>query len=193
MDRRAFNSLALFWAQAKPKPRRRARDLFLESVGGGEALGLRYTVFRNNEGTWVEAPLDALRTGDRIRLLVESSGSGQLHVLTRNAAGEWEPAAPDLPVEIDPERAFTLPPTGQWVLDPPAGVETLCLVLWREGDGSLDEVRAEPAKLIAAAETKSRDLVQETVSGPHKEAHYVVNPDTDKAAKVVVELRIRHR
>jgi hypothetical protein len=194
MNRREFQALAFFAAPRKPK----ARDLYLEVAqkeGAAPALGLRYTVFREAAGKWVEAAPDRLRTGDKVRLLVEANTAGKLFVLARTNAGKWEAAAPDFPVDVAPDRAYTLPPAGTWVLDPPAGVETLCLILWRAGDASLRELikAAEPEPLLAAALVKSRDLVFEAGGVANKETHYVVNTQRDETAKVVVEVRLRHR
>ena len=191
MTRRLFIPVTLMAAQKKP----RARDLFYEAAET-PALGVRYTLFREVAGKWQEVPRGmTLDTGGRVRMLFESNTEGELFLLARTAEGKWEPAAPQLPVTIAPDRPYTLPPGGEWILDPPAGEEVLHLIFGRQGEDSLKELmKGAGEPLIAAAKVKSRDLILEVAPGAKTEAaSYAVNPSRERDAKVAVEIHIRHR
>ena len=191
MTRRLFIPVTLMAAQKKP----RARDLFYEAAEKS-ALGVRYTLFREVDGKWQEVPRGmTLDTGGRVRMLFESNTEAELFLLARTAEGKWESAAPQLPVTIAPDRPCTLPPGGEWILDPPAGEEVLHLIFGRQGEDSLKELmKGAGEPLIAAAKVKSRDLILEVAPGVKTEAaSYAVNPSRERDAKVAVEIHIRHR
>jgi hypothetical protein len=133
-------------------------------------------------------------------VLFESNTEGGLYLLVRGENGKWAPAAPNLPVRIAPDRPYTLPPNGLWVLDPPSGEDTLFLIFSRQGDDSLEklieEAADDAAKVIEAAKVKSRDLILDLDAEPSvrsEPARYAVNPSPRKDAQVALELRIRHR
>ena len=192
MTRRVF--VPMMAAQRRPQ----ARDLYYEPPQK-QTLGLRYTLFREVRGKWLEVPWAApFRTGDHIRMLFESNTDGDLFLLTPAGQGVWEPAAPNLPVAISPGRPYSLPATGLWVLEPPAGEDVLLLVFGRKGDASLDRLmerarQGSSAELIVQAQLRARDLVLEKEQAAQETTRYAVNPSPKMDAKVVVEVRIRHR
>jgi hypothetical protein len=155
-------------------------------------LGLRYSVLRREEnGKFVEVDPDAtFRSGDRIRLHVDTNTPGYLYVVMQGSSGNWRLLFPSSEVEggsnrIEKGSAQQIPAgdTGQFVFDQQSGTEKLFLVLSRKPEGDLDKLiysitgGGSPGdkKLMAKAtvgddvvnrlreEVKSRDLVFEKV------------------------------
>lgn len=155
-------------------------------------LGLRYTVLkRDDSGKFVEVDPDStFRSGDRIRLSVDTNTPGYLYVVMQGSSGNWRLLFPSPDVEggsnrIEKGASQQIPPgdTGQFVFDQQAGTEKLFLVLSRKPESDLDKLiysitggaSSADRTLMAKAtvsddvvnrlrqEVKSRDLVFEKV------------------------------
>jgi hypothetical protein len=154
-------------------------------------LGLRYSVLkREDSGKFVEVDPDAtFRSGDRIRLRVDTNTPGYLYVVMQGSSGNWRLLFPSPDVEggnnrIEKGSAQQIPAdNGQFVFDQQSGTEKLFLVLSRQPEGDLDKLiysitgggSSGDKKLMAKAtvgddvvnrlrqEVKSRDLVFEKV------------------------------
>jgi len=155
-------------------------------------LGLRYSVLkRDDTGKFVEVDPDAtFRSGDRIRLHVDTNTPGYLYVVMQGSSGNWRLLFPSSDVDggsnrIEKGAAQQIPSgdTGQFLFDQQSGTEKLFLVLSRKPEGDLDKLiysitgggSSSDKKLMAQAtvgddvvhrlreEVKSRDLVFEKV------------------------------
>jgi Domain of unknown function (DUF4384) len=155
-------------------------------------LGLRYSVLkREAAGKFVEVDPDAtFRSGDRIRLHVDTNAPGYLYVVMQGSSGNWRLLFPSSDVEggsnrIEKGSAQQIPSgdTGQFVFDQQSGTEKLFLVLSRKPEPDLDKLiysitgggSTADKTLMAKAtvgddvvnrlrdEVKSRDLVFEKV------------------------------
>lgn len=155
-------------------------------------LGLRYTVLkRDTNGKFVEVDPDStFRSGDRIRLTVDTNTAGYLYVVMQGSSGNWRLLFPSPEVDggsnrIEKGASQQIPSgdTGQFVFDQQAGTEKLFLVLSRKPEADLDKLiysitggaSTADRTLMAKAtvsddvvnrlrqEVKSRDLVFEKV------------------------------
>src|SRR5262249_35165409 len=77
-----------------PTPRPTAKALFFAPSGGGETVaqpGLQYRILRvSGDGPDEEVdPQTVFRTGDRIRLSLQSNIDGHLYIVQRGASGSW--------------------------------------------------------------------------------------------------------
>jgi hypothetical protein len=155
-------------------------------------LGLRYSVMKRDGSTkFVEVDQDStFRSGDRIRLNVDTNTSGYLYVVMQGSSGNWRLLFPSADVEggnnrIEKGASQQIPPgdKGQFVFDDQSGTEKLFLVLSRRPEADLDKLiysitgtsSEGDRHLVASAkiggdvvsrlrdEVKSRDLVFEKV------------------------------
>jgi len=186
-------------------------------------LGLRYSVLkRDASGTFHEVDSDTtFRSGDRIRLHVDTNTSGYLYVVMQGSSGNWRLLFPSSDVEggnnrIEKGSSQQIPSgdKGQFVFDQQSGTEKLFLVLSRKPEPDLDKLiysitgaQSSDRTLVAQAsvgddvvnrlrdEVKSRDLVFEKVdedgAKPEK-ATYVVNPKRTDDARLVVDVALKH-
>jgi hypothetical protein len=155
-------------------------------------LGLRYSVMkRDGSGKFVEVDPDStFRSGDRIRLNVDTNTHGYLYVVMQGSSGNWRLLFPSADAEggnnrIEKGASQQIPAgdKGQFVFDEQSGTEKLFLVLSRRPEADLDKLiysitggsSSNDRKLMAQAsvgddvvnrlreEVKSRDLVFEKV------------------------------
>jgi hypothetical protein len=186
-------------------------------------LGLRYSVLkRDASGRFAEVDADStFRSGDRIRLHVDSNTTGYLYVVMQGSSGNWRLLFPSSDVEggsnrIERGSSQQIPAgdKGQFLFDQQAGTEKLFLVLSRKPEPDLDKLiysitgaQGSDRTLVAQAsvaddvvnrlrdEVQSRDLVFEKVSedgaAPEK-ATYVVNPNRTDDARLVVDVALKH-
>lgn len=155
-------------------------------------LGLRYSVLkRDDSGKFAEVDPDStFRSGDRIRLNVDTNTPGYLYVVMQGSSGNWRLLFPSADVEggsnrIEKGSSQQIPSgdRGQFVFDQQSGTEKLFLVLSRKPEADLDKLiysitgggSSHDRTLMARAtvgddvvnrlrdEVKSRDLVFEKV------------------------------
>lgn len=185
-------------------------------------LGLRYAVMkRDASGKFSQVDSDAtFRSGDRIRLAVDTNTSGYLYVVMQGSSGNWRLLFPSADVEggnnrIEKGAGQQIPPgdKGQFVFDDQSGTEKLFLVLSRRPEPDLDKLiysitgtsSGSDRKLVASAqiggdvvsrlrdEVKARDLVFEKVDDAATEkATYVVDRSKTDDARLVVDVALKH-
>jgi len=155
-------------------------------------LGLRYSVLkRDDEGKFVEVDPDAaFRSGDRIRISVDTNTSGYLYVVMQGSSGNWKLLFPSDEAgggsnRIEKGSSQQIPGADKrpLVFDQQTGTEKLFLVLSRKPEADLDKLiysitgegSSGDKKLMANAsvgddvvnrlreEVKSRDLVFEKI------------------------------
>jgi hypothetical protein len=177
-------------------------------------LGLRYSVMkRDAAGKFAEVDQDAtFRSGDRIRLKVDTNTTGYLYVVMQGSSGNWRLLFPSADVDggsnrIEKGSSQQIPPgdAGQFVFDDQSGTEKLFLVLARQPEADLDKLiysitgssTEGDRRLIASAkiggdvvsrlrdEVKSRDLVFEKVDEMSLAYDGSTEPKTEKATYVV--------
>jgi hypothetical protein len=112
-------------------------------------LGLRYSVLkRDGAGKFVEVDSDAtFRSGDRIRLNVDTNTPGYLYVVMQGSSGNWRLLFPSNDVEggnnrIEKGATQQIPSgdKGQFLFDEQSGTEKLFLVLSRKPEPDLDKL-----------------------------------------------------
>jgi hypothetical protein len=119
------------------------------SVEASVPLGLRYAVLkRDASGKFQETnPDTTFRSGDRIRIQVDSNTSGYLYVVMQGSSGNWSVLFPSPEVSsgsnlVHKGQSLQIPPgdRGQFVFDEQAGAEKLFLVLTRQPEADLDKL-----------------------------------------------------
>jgi Domain of unknown function (DUF4384) len=177
-------------------------------------LGLRYSVMKRDAAAkFIEVDQDAtFRSGDRIRLNVDSNTTGYLYVVMQGSSGNWRLLFPSADVEggnnrIEKGSSQQIPPgeKGQFLFDEQAGTEKLFLVLSRRPETDLDKLiysitgtsTEGDRKLVASAkigadvvsrlrdEVKSRDLVFEKVDEVSLQYDGTTDVKIEKATYVV--------
>jgi hypothetical protein len=111
-------------------------------------LGLRYAVLkRDASGAYQEVDPDtSFRTGDAIRLQVETNTTGYLYVVTQGTSGQWQLLFPRPEVaggsnRVEPHIKVEVPgDKGVWKFDEHAGTEKLFVVLARQPEPDLDKL-----------------------------------------------------
>jgi hypothetical protein len=176
----------------RPQPRPTAGGVPHAIPVANVPLGLRYSVLkRDGAGKFVEVDPDAtFRSGDRIRINVDTNTPGYLYVVMQGSSGNWRLLFPSTDVEGGNNRiekgAMQQIPSGdrgQFLFDEQSGTEKLFLVLSRKPEPDLDKLiysitgggSSGDKKLMAKAtvgddvvnrlreEVKSRDLVFEKI------------------------------
>ncbi len=185
-------------------------------------LGLRYAVLkRDADGQYTEVDPDtSFRSGDRIRLHINSNTSGYLYVVMQGSSGTWKLLFPSAEVaggsnlvRKGESRQIPSGDRGQFVFDEQAGNEKLFIVLTRQPEPDLDKLiysmggkpgDLKERSLVAQAsvgdsvvsklraQVASRDLVFEK-SDSNENAAYVVNPSTAPDARLVVDVALKHK
>lgn len=195
----------------KSVPARRQTTVPVTTVAN-VPLGLRYSVMKREGDKFTDVDADAtFRSGDRIRIKVDSNTTGYLYVVAQGSSGNWSLLFPSADVQggnnrIEKGSSQQIPPgnKGQFVFNDQLGTEKLFLVLTRQPEADLDKLiysingasnTSADRTLMAKAtvgndvvdrlrgEVKSRDLVFEKVDEIKEQ------PDgqakTDKATYVV--------
>lgn len=140
--------------QAPPPARTRPAPPRAEVVAVSDRpgpLGLRYSLRRQaQDGSLEEVDADTtFRTGDRIRLHVESSDRGYLYVVNQGASGRWnllfpQPGMPAGLNRIEPGHPRTTPEDGWFEFDSNVGEEKLFLMLSRTPVAELEQRLRDP-------------------------------------------------
>ncbi len=173
-------------AQENVPGKLRARDLFLagkteaaapKAGGGGQnvssvsnrilkggtgPLGLRYSVLKLGAGgQYSETDPDTVfKSGDRIRLAVESNGTGYLYIMLRGSSGRWTLLFPNKDIMngtnlIEKGNKYEIPfGTASFQFDNTPGTEKLFLTLSRQPEADMEKMkqtlRQDTAEPIAA-------------------------------------------
>jgi Domain of unknown function (DUF4384) len=217
-------------AKTPPKPAAKVEDKTKKPAPASTLavkvpLGMRYSVLkRNAAGSFEEVDPDTnFRSGDRIRVKVDSNNTGYLYIVAQGSSGAWQLLFPSAEVAggsnlIQPGESRMVPSgdRGQWAFDDRGGVEKLFVVLTRQPEPDLDKLiysfsgqTGASRTLVAKAavsddvvarlrqQVSSRDLVFEKVdsdSGPVVEkAAYVVNASSAPDSRLVVDVSLNHK
>lgn len=119
-------------------------------------LGLRYSLLlsRDNEAYREVDAASTFRSGDRLKITVESNDEAYLYVIARGSSGLWKVLFPVSEVAsgdnlIQPFRRYEVPNGGRFYFDDQAGEEKLFLVLSRKPEKNFEDliysVTAPPA------------------------------------------------
>lgn len=112
-------------------------------------LGLRYAVLkRDTSGAFAEVDPDStFRSGDRIRIKVDTNTSGYLYVVMQGSSGNWsllfpsrEVAGGSNHIQRGESRMVPSGDRGQFFFDEQAGTEKLFVVLSRQPQTDLDKL-----------------------------------------------------
>jgi len=110
-------------------------------------LGLRYSFLRNAGDEYREVSPDTVfRSGDHIRVAVQSNDEGYLYIVMKGTSGSWKVLFPSAEVADGSNRVAsglqTLipPPPGHFAFDEQAGEERLFIVLSRHPEPSLEQL-----------------------------------------------------
>jgi len=174
--------------------------------------GLQYRILRvNGDGPDEEVdPQTVFRSGDRIRLSLQSNIDGHLYIIQRGASGNWTLLFPSAGINqgrnaVAAFRDYTVP-SGQnaFRFDNQAGTEQLFVVLSRNGVAVLPtfvppNAAGPPIQQAVVQDLqtslKPRDLVLERVAdttSPGETGNFVINNDAGADA-VTVSIELNHR
>jgi len=110
-------------------------------------LGLRYSILLSRDnGPYKEVDTDStFRSGDRLKIDVESNDGAYLYVVSRGSSGNWSVIFPTKEVDngnnfISPYRPYTVPNSGRFYFDDQAGEEKLFIVLSRKPESSFEDI-----------------------------------------------------
>ena len=110
-------------------------------------LGLRYSLLLsrdNNPYAEVDAA-STFRSGDRLKITVESNDEAYLYVIARGSSGLWKVLFPVSEVAsgdnlIQPFRRYEVPNGGRFYFDEQAGEEKLFLLLSRKPEKNFEDL-----------------------------------------------------
>jgi hypothetical protein len=110
-------------------------------------LGLRYSILKEaGAGRAVEVDTETIfRSGDRIRLTVETNDNAYLYMVHRGSSGNWSLLFPSPEIAggdnlVEKGRQYEIP-AGHWfAFDEQAGEERLFIVLCRQAEGDLEKL-----------------------------------------------------
>ena len=110
-------------------------------------LGLRYSILLSRDNSsYKEVDTDStFRSGDRLKIEVESNEGAYLYVVSRGSSGNWSVIFPTKEVDngnnfIAPFRPYTVPNSGRFFFDDQAGEEKLFIVLSRKPESSFEDI-----------------------------------------------------
>ncbi len=110
-------------------------------------LGLRYSFLRNAGDEYREVDPDTVfRSGDHIRVAVQSNDEGYLYIVMKGTSGSWKVLFPSAEIADGSNRVASgqqyliPPPPGHFAFDEQAGEERLFIVLSRQPEPSLEKL-----------------------------------------------------
>jgi Domain of unknown function (DUF4384) len=107
-------------------------------------LGLRYSLLRRSGAQYDEVDVDSVfRSGDGIRLTIESNDDAYLYIVNKGSSGTWTPLFPSSQIDngnnhVQAHRRYEVPAGGQFTFENPPGEERLFVVLSREPEADLE-------------------------------------------------------
>ena len=103
-----------------------------------QPLGLRYSLLRKTpQGEAVEVDsASEFKSGDSIRLEVETSDVAYLYIVNKGSSGRWNVLFPSKSIagganRVDPDYRYVIPPGGWFTFDEQVGEEELFILLSR--------------------------------------------------------------
>jgi len=134
-------------------------------------LGLRYSLLRRSEtGQYIEVHPDTIfRSGDGLRLSVESNDTAYLYIVARGSSGTWNVLFPSAAINkgdnrIDPHSRHEIPAGGQFTFDQQPGTERVFVVLSRTEESDLEGLiysmsrSSSPARPAASVKTIAQNI-----------------------------------
>jgi hypothetical protein len=116
-------------------------------VSSQPPLGLRYSLLlsRADEAYREVNPATTFRSGDRLKITVESNDDAYLYVIARGSSGLWKVLFPVSEVAsgdnfIQAFRRYEVPNGGRFYFDDQAGTEQLFLVLSRKPEKNFEDL-----------------------------------------------------
>lgn len=141
----------------------------------GPPLALRYSLLRmNSDGEYVEVdPETVFRSGDKIRVAVETNDSAYLYIAHQGSSNSWAPLFPNEDTEagdnrVRRNRRYMVPGTGRFYFDEQPGNERMMIVLSREPVADLEK------------------LIYDLSKGGSGRTSPAATPGTDRAQKMLI-------
>lgn len=154
------------------------------SYEGLPPLGLRYSILKYaGDDDYIEVDPDTVfRSGDRIRIGVETNNDAYLYIVMRGSSGTWKLVFPSSEIDegdnrVRRGRSYEIPRRSRFVFDEQPGEEKLFLVLSRTPEPDLESLiyslssgrqgatpPAEPAKKKGPEKQKKVMLAQNSVN-----------------------------
>ena len=134
-------------AQTTPPPRMTAdTDRAMQTVAY-TPLGMRYSLLRRSgPGQFDEVDSETIfRSGDGLRVSVESNDNAYLYIVTRGTSGTWSVLFPNAAINKGDNRVAaherqTIPAGGQFTFDEREGTERVFVVLSRTQQSDLESL-----------------------------------------------------
>lgn len=173
-------------APAEPRPQpapteeSAAATLVTASYSGPRPLGLRYSILkRMSDQSWEEVSTDTVfRSGDKIRMQVESNEPAYLYIVMRGSSGAWRVLFPSREINNGDNHIEALEPqiipsrNGVFSFDQQKGEEKLFLVLARQQVPDLERLiydLNQAGKGAKEAETRKSGTAAKPKPAPPKE------------------------
>jgi uncharacterized protein DUF4384 len=110
-------------------------------------LGMRYSLLRRAApGQYDEVDADSIfRSGDGLRVSIESNDNAFLYIVTRGSSGSWNVLFPNAAINkgdnrIEAHQRQTIPAGGQFTFDEREGTERVFVVLSRTQQSDLESL-----------------------------------------------------
>lgn len=144
------------------------------TTGATFPLGVRYSILKRAGGESEEvAPDTVFRSGDRIRLRVETNDSGYLYIINRGSSGNWKPLFPSPEIaggdnRVEKGRPHEIPSGYVFTFDEQPGEEKLFIVFSRQPVSDLEgliyslsgsQTPAEPVSAKAPKQLLAQNMV----------------------------------
>ena len=168
-------------------------------------LGLRYSILRGGAEE---------KAGESARLSVEANDTGYLYVLGQDAGGAWTVLFPAKEAgaeaaRVEKRRRYTIPPTGAFTIAGPSGAQRLLIVFSRQPRADLrgapesglfadlhsdkkkapiDDLAGRARKQAGTHAPLTEEVEEPTSTGGSEKAVYVVDPHSDPASRLMVEI-----
>lgn len=136
--------------QHQPPPRESEAPVMLvtASYSGPRPLGLRYSILkRQDDASYEEVNPDSnFRSGDKLRIRIESNEDAYLYLVARGTSGRWDVLFPQRAIRngdnaVEAGQPLIIPSSkGVWTLDERRGEEKLFLVLSRKPVSDVDRL-----------------------------------------------------
>jgi len=192
----------------------RARDLFLsgtqatdssqpvsarsdKTVKGTPPLGLRYSILKQIGGESVEVdPESVFRSGDRIRLNVQSNDNGYLYIVLRGSSGRWSPLFPSKEIlsgenRVKKGREYEIPLGSVWfAFDEQPGTEKLFIVLARQPEPDFEKL-VQSLRQESTSQPPQTEGAKKGVKDDEDAVQVVASLDDGTVGKVRGQVRSR--
>lgn len=126
-------------------------------------LGLRYSLLKRTQPRrYDEVSVDSVfRSGDRIRVAVESNDAAYLYIVQRGTSGAWDVLFPNAAIQNGDNRVkagqrYEIPGDGVYSFDDRVGEELVFVILTREPETDLEKLIYDMARSVAPAKPASR-------------------------------------